>query len=125
VSDTLVYEPPDVVRLDDLEATLTRAFHRIRAALDHGRPVVVALDERDIEGLGEPAAAALAHGLLGLARALAIEGRDDEAAALIAVAVADLDAGRRAGWIEQLAGSPDASGTLLRLGGDQLGRVPT
>jgi len=125
MTDTLLYEPPADVRLDDLEATLTRAFHRINAALQRGRAVVVALDERDVEGVGGPAAAALAHGLLGLARALAVEGGKEGRRIAVLSAPAELDSAERAAWVEQLAASPAASGTLVRLGGGHLGRVPT
>ena len=75
IAGVLVYEPPAEVGVDDLEAVLTRAFEAVRAALGRGEAVVVVLDERDVQAVGDPAAAALAHGLLGLARALALEGR--------------------------------------------------
>jgi hypothetical protein len=110
---TLVYESARV-DLDGLEDELARAFMTVREAEE---PVVVALDDADVAGVGDPAAAALAHGLLGLVRALAIEGR-----AIAALAVpADLPPEEREAWIERLAG---ASGTFVRLGTDQLGRVP-
>jgi len=120
----LVYEPPAGVAVDDLEPVLTGAFERIRAAVERGEPVVIALDERDVEGVGEPAAAALAHGLLGLARALALEGRKPGWRVAVLAAPPELDAGERRRWIEHLAGSGAASGALVRLGGEHLGRVP-
>ena len=111
---TLVYEPGRV-ELDGLEDELCRAFTTIR---DAEEPVVVALDEADVAGVGDPAGAALAHGLLGMVRALAIEGRPIAALA----APADLPPEERGPWIERLAG---ASGTFVRVGTEHLGRVPT
>jgi hypothetical protein len=121
----LLYEPPAGVGTEQLEREMTRAFERVRAALSRGEPVVVALDERDVQGAGEPAAAALAHGLLGLARALALEGRAQGWHVAVLSAPASLDAGDRRRWIELLAGSGAASGALVRLGAEQLGRLPT
>jgi hypothetical protein len=123
-SGALVLEPLAVGTLDDLEPALTRAFERIRAALEAGEPVVVALDERDVQGVGSPAGAALAHGLLGLARALALEGRKPGWHVAVLSAPADLDPAERARWIERLAEPGAASGAHLRLGGDHLGRLP-
>jgi hypothetical protein len=125
VGGMLVHEPPTGVGVDDLEAVLTAAFERIRAALARGEPVVVVLDERDVAGVGEPAAAALAHGLLGLARALALEGRKPGWRIAVLAAPPDLDPDERRRWIVQLAGSSSASGTLLRVGDEHVGRVPT
>jgi hypothetical protein len=125
MTDALVFEPPAVSGVDELEPELTRAFERIRAALDAGEPVVVQLDERDLQGVGSPAGAALAHGLLGLARALALEGRKPGWHVAVVSAPAHLDAGQRARWIERLAEPGATSGSLLRLGGDHLGRLPT
>jgi hypothetical protein len=120
----LLYEPPADPGVDDLEAELTRAFKAIRAALERGEPVVVALDERDLQGTGEPAAAALAHGLLGLARALALEGRKPGWHVAVLAAPASVDADERRRWIEQLGRPGAASGASVRLGGEHLGRVP-
>jgi hypothetical protein len=125
MTEALVFEPPAVSSVDDLEPALTHAFERIRAALDAGEPVVVQLDERDVQGAGEPAGAALAHGLLGLARALALEGRRPGWHVAVLSAPADLDAEERRRWVERLADPGATSGSLLRLGGDHLGRLPT
>jgi hypothetical protein len=110
---TVVYEPREV-SLDGLEDELWRAFETVRGA----EPVVVVLDETGVAGVGDPAAAALAHGLLGMMRALAIEGRPIAALA----APSDLPSEERRAWIERLSG---ASGTFVRLGTDHLGKVPT
>jgi hypothetical protein len=111
---TLLYEP-EPVGVEGLEDELCRAFTILR---DADEPVVVALDEADVAGVGDPAGAALAHGLLGMVRALAIEGRPITALA----APADVPSEERQAWVERLAG---ASGTFVRLGTDHLGRVPT
>jgi hypothetical protein len=114
---TVLYEPGRRVGLDDLEDELCRAFEAVR---DAGEPVVVALPETDVAGAGDPVAAALAHGVIGIVRALAIEGRRINALAVPAgLAPAD-----RETWIERLAEPAGANGALIRLGTDHLGRVP-
>jgi hypothetical protein len=62
----LIYEAPPGVALEELEDELTNAFESFRSALEQGEAVVVCLDDRDLQGTGEPEQAALAHGLLGL-----------------------------------------------------------
>jgi hypothetical protein len=121
----LVYEPRAGVGLAELEHELTRAFISIRAALTKGDAVVVCLDERDVEGVGDPTQAALAHGLLGLARAFAIEGRKAGWRIAVLSSTPDVEAADRSTWIEHLSDPAGALGTLIRLGGDHLGRVPT
>jgi NAD(P)-dependent dehydrogenase (short-subunit alcohol dehydrogenase family) len=109
---------------DDLDAVtpaLTGTFVKARAALEAGRPVAVVLDERDLLGQRSPLDAAVATGLLGMVRTLAIEGakpgwrvnvvaggEGDEAAVEEAVAT--------------LAGS-SLSGQVLQVGGANLGKV--
>jgi hypothetical protein len=112
---TVRYEPPSGVGLDELEDELCRAFETLRDG-----DAVVVLDEADVAGVGDPVAAALAHGLIGMVRALAIEGRRINALA----APADLAPEDRQAWIERLAEPAGASGALVRLGTDHLGRVP-
>jgi NAD(P)-dependent dehydrogenase (short-subunit alcohol dehydrogenase family) len=53
---------------------LTAAFALIREALEAGRPVVVVIAAGDLLGQGDPLDAAVATGLLGMVRTLAIEG---------------------------------------------------
>jgi NAD(P)-dependent dehydrogenase (short-subunit alcohol dehydrogenase family) len=110
---------------DDLDAVapaLTAAFAEVRAALEAGRPVAVALDAGDLLGQGSPLDAALATALLGMVRTLAIEGakpgwrvnvvasgKGDEAAVEETVAI--------------LARSSFITGQLLQIGGANLGKV--
>jgi hypothetical protein len=118
-----VYEPPPDVGLDELEDELTRAFSCIRAALTRGDAVVVSLDERDVQATRDPAAAALAHGLVGLTRAFAIEGRKPGWRIAALSSPPSTDPEERVRWLEHLSNSVQASGLVARLGGEHLGRV--
>jgi enoyl-ACP reductase-like protein len=89
----LVYEPPGQVEIEALEDELARALDIMREAVERGDAVVVSLDEAHVQGVGDVADAALARGLLGLTRALAIEGRPPEVYAKL---VARVPAGRAA-----------------------------
>jgi hypothetical protein len=120
----LIYEAP-APRLDRLEEALARAFRSIVAASGRGEAVVVVVEDRDLQGCGDPSAAAFAHGLLGLVRALALEGRGDGPPISMIAPTEGVSAEERAHWLETLGRSAAASGSLLRLGGGQLGRLPT
>jgi NAD(P)-dependent dehydrogenase (short-subunit alcohol dehydrogenase family) len=75
VSDLLVWRP-EPLGDDPGEVTraLTGAFVAAREALGAGRPVAVVVAEGDLLGQGDPLNAAVATGLLGMVRTLAIEG---------------------------------------------------
>jgi hypothetical protein len=121
--EVLVYEPRVGLVSAEVEEELTRAFTTMREAVEAGSPVVVCLEERAVQSLAEPADVAVAHGLIGLVRAFAIEGRKPGWTVAALAVSAETDPEDRRGWIEQLAASPVSSGSLLRLGGEHLGRV--
>lgn len=58
----------------EVTTVLTRAFGEAIEALEAGRPVAVVVAAGDLLGQGHPLDAAVAAGLLGLVRTLAIEG---------------------------------------------------
>jgi hypothetical protein len=120
----LTYEAPAIGSLDQLEDELTRAFLVIRSALDRGDSVVVVVADSDIQGVGHTAGAALAHGLLGMVRALAIEGRKSHWRINALSVVDGTDAEDREGWVRRLSKPQGASGALVRLGDAHLGKVP-
>jgi hypothetical protein len=120
----LSFEARESTTLDTLEDELARAFLVIRAALADGDSVVVVVADHDIQGVSTTAGAALAHGLLGLVRALAIEGRKPGWQINILSVGDRVDAEQRATWIERLGSAEGASGALIRLGDEHLGRVP-
>jgi hypothetical protein len=120
----LVYEPAAHVLLDGLEDELARAFGCMKSALAAGESVVVLLDDRDLQGVREPAQAALAHGLLGLARAFAIEGSKAGWRTAVLSSTPDVEPAERQRWIDRLGEPGAAKGALVRLGGEHLGRVP-
>lgn len=107
-----------------LAEALTASFEAVRAALDASRPVVIVVDDADLCGSGDPAQAALAAGLLGLARALAIEGREQGWRIAVLATTPAVTAAERGIWLDALERSPLASGSLLRLGGEHLGKAP-
>ena len=108
--------------LDSIADELTAAFEAIRAALLEERPVVVLVEDGDLLGQGEVADAALATGLLGLARAFALEGvKRGWKVNTVSRRGAEQEnaAADAAAW---LAGS-GLSGQLVRAGTEHLGRV--
>ena len=121
----LVYEPAPEVSAETLEDELTRAFESMRAALSAGDAVVVSLDERHVQAVDDPAHAALTHGLIGLTRALAVEGRKPGWRIAALSSPVELPPDERMRWVEHLAGSAALAGSLVRLGGEHLGRIPT
>ena len=119
-----VFEAPAGLALDELEDELVRAFDVLRAALLRGDAAVVTLDDARLAGVGEVAAVACEHALLGLVRALALEGRRPGWRINALASPASLDASERLLWIERLGDPGAASGTLVRLGADHLGKLP-
>jgi hypothetical protein len=60
--------------VDDVGRQLTQAFLAVREAVLSGRRVVLVVQDRDLLGQGAAEDAAVANGLLGLMRAVAVEG---------------------------------------------------
>jgi hypothetical protein len=123
VSEPLVYRQPDLREdLDAVSPVLTRAFGDVRKAVLAGRPVVLVLNDRDLLGQGTVIGAAVATGLLGLARAVALEGAKQGwrinlvtcSESVMEEALEDSIA-----WV----GASPLSGQLLRVGTAHLGRV--
>jgi NAD(P)-dependent dehydrogenase (short-subunit alcohol dehydrogenase family) len=144
VSEPLVLRPGALG--DDPGAVtreLTGAFVAAREALASGRPVAIVVAAGDLLGQGSPLDAAVATGLLGMVRTLAIEGAKPgwrinvvaaEGVAAGAGAGDDGD-GARAG--DDAAGKVDAvaetvalladsslTGQLLQVGAANLGKLP-
>ncbi|MGH2936978.1 MAG: hypothetical protein ACRDPE_02535 [Solirubrobacterales bacterium] len=121
-SDTLVLRPGSVG--DDLDAVtpaLTSAFIAAREALGAGRSVAVVVDARDLLGQGSPLDAAVAAGLLGMVRALGIEGvKPGWSINVVAGGEGEEAAIEEA--VAMLAGS-SLTGQLLQVGGANLGKV--
>ncbi|HZO05609.1 MAG TPA: hypothetical protein VFB52_04425 [Solirubrobacterales bacterium] len=120
MAEPLILAQPPAADLDAITPLLTAAFATARDAVIAERPVVVLLDDRDLLGQREVADAALATGLLGLVRALALEGAKP-GWRVNAVAHRDEEEAAR-GAAEWLAGSA-LSGQLIRVGAAHLGKV--
>jgi hypothetical protein len=108
-----------------VSAALTGAFAAAREGLEAGRPVAVVLAARDLMGQGSPLDAAVATGLLGMVRTLAIEGAKP-GWRINVVAVGEEEGGAEdevAETVAMLAGS-SLTGQLLNLGGANLGKLP-
>ena len=122
-----LFEPRSGIVLDELEDELARAFDAVRSAVGNDDGVVLSVDDEHLGGAGgNVAEAALAHGLLGLARAAAFEGRKDGWKISVMASSATVGQSDRDDWAERLsADGSSANGALLRLGGGHLGRLPT
>jgi NAD(P)-dependent dehydrogenase (short-subunit alcohol dehydrogenase family) len=107
---------------------LTEAFVAAREALEVGRPVAVVVAAGDLLGQGSPLDAAVATGLLGMVRTLAIEGakpgwRINVVAGPGVAADGGEDDPAVAETIAMLADS-SLTGQLLQVGGANLGKLP-
>jgi NAD(P)-dependent dehydrogenase (short-subunit alcohol dehydrogenase family) len=140
VSDLFVLRPePLGADPGEVTSALTAAFVEAREALEARRPVAVVVAAGDLLGQGHPLDAAVATGLLGMVRTLAIEGAkagwrinmvagpgvaegwDDLAIAPIDEAADEED--QVALTIATLADSA-LTGQLLQVGGTNLGKLP-
>lgn len=108
---------------ETLAEELLAMFRRALSILDAGRPIVAIVEEQDILGHGAPFDAAAAHAVVGMVRALAIEGAGKGWRINALSVTPDTTHLDRARLASCLTSSAAASGTLLRLGSEQLGRV--
>jgi NAD(P)-dependent dehydrogenase (short-subunit alcohol dehydrogenase family) len=111
---TLAQRP---ARLADVEPQLLEHFTAARAALLDGDAVVFEVSAADLLGHGTVADAAVASALVGLARALALEG----ARAGWRVNAVARETGAEADT--SFLGDSDLSGQLVHAGHGHLGRV--
>jgi NAD(P)-dependent dehydrogenase (short-subunit alcohol dehydrogenase family) len=100
---------------------LNDAFDAVREAVPAGRPVIVVVRDDDLLGQRSPEDAALAAALLGMVRALAMEGAS-RGWQVNAVSHGDGD-GPLEETIRWLGTAPGVTGQLLRVTTDHLGRV--
>jgi hypothetical protein len=118
----VIHQPAAVGSIEQITPLLAEVFTAMRDGLVAGRPVVAVLDDRDLLGQGDIAAATVANGILGLVRALAMEGARD-GWTINAVTHRDGD-GPIDATVAALFGLGQLSGQLLRVGTAQLGKVP-
>jgi NAD(P)-dependent dehydrogenase (short-subunit alcohol dehydrogenase family) len=142
VSDLFVLRP-EPLGGDPGEVTgaLTGAFVAAREALEAGRPVVVVVAAGDLLGQGDPLDAAVATGLLGMVRTLAIEGAkpgwrinvvagpglaEDGEAEEFGVEAEDEAADEEdpVALIVGMLAESELTGQLLQAGGANLGKLP-
>jgi NAD(P)-dependent dehydrogenase (short-subunit alcohol dehydrogenase family) len=102
---------------------LTDSFVAAREALEAERPVVVVVAAGDLEGQGNPLDAAVATGLLGMVRTLAIEGAKPGWRINVVAGPGAAGADAVESTIAMLAGS-ELTGQLLQVGGANLGKLP-
>jgi len=100
---------------------LQQAFVAMRGAVLAGRPIVAVVRDDDLLGQRTPEAAALASGLLGMVRALALEGAS-RGWEVNAVSHRDGDGPleQTIGWLGAGSG---LTGQLLRVSTEHLGKV--
>jgi NAD(P)-dependent dehydrogenase (short-subunit alcohol dehydrogenase family) len=120
---------------------LTDSFVEAREALEGHHPVVVVVAAGDLLGQGDPLDAAVATGLLGMVRTLAIEGAKSgwriNVVAGPGVAASEGEADMAVAPIDEAADEEDPvaltigmladselTGQLLQVGGANLGKLP-
>lgn len=105
---------------DGVEDELAEAFRLTRQAAAAGESIVYLVHSADLLGQRGAPAAMLACGLLGCARAMALEGRRTGVRANV------LAYERPEGlepWLSLLLERPDVTGEVVRLGSSHVGRV--
>lgn len=121
--NALVYDagPTDPADWSDLERLLLDFFRAAKTALTEQRSIVAVVDEPSLYGHASALRSALATGLFGGIRTLALEGRRDEVPAN-AVAASDAESVERiARTVRSLSGS-GLTGQLLTCADAHLGR---
>jgi NAD(P)-dependent dehydrogenase (short-subunit alcohol dehydrogenase family) len=125
----------------EVTTVLTRAFLETREALEAARPVVVVVAAGDLLGQGDPLDAAVATGLLGMVRTLAIEGAKSGWRINVVAAPGLAEDGEEedfgvtpeaeaadeedpAALIIGMLAESELTGQLLQAGGANLGKLP-
>jgi NAD(P)-dependent dehydrogenase (short-subunit alcohol dehydrogenase family) len=128
-------DPGEVTRV------LAEGFVAVREALEAGHPVVVVVDAGDLLGQGDPLDAAVAAGLLGMVRTLAIEGAKpgwrinvvagpgivaggEKQEMAVAPGEAAADEEDPVALAIATVAESELSGQLLQVGGANLGKLP-
>jgi hypothetical protein len=117
----LVLRPEPAADVDAVAEQLDRAFEAMRNAVLAGEPVTVLVGDGDLLGHGSVYDAAVSAALLGMVRALALEGARDGWQLNVATHAGD-DA-RLDDAIAFLGRPGGLSGQLVRAGTGHLGRV--
>jgi hypothetical protein len=118
---TLLHTLEDVDGLDGFTPALTGWAAEARRAVDVGADVITIVGAGGFD-TDEPAAAMLAHGIVGATRALAFE-RDRKGGRVNLIAVGDADAGQVAATVRWLLDAP-VSAEVVELGAARHGRLP-
>ena len=116
----LVFEQPEVADVAAVGRVLDEAFAALRDALLAGRAVIVVVRDDDLLGQRDPEAAALATALLGMVRALALEGKRQGWRVNALSHRGDQELEELIGWF---AAGRNLSGQLVRATVEHLGRV--
>lgn len=111
---------------DDWDAVaheLGEAFDVTRAALRDGRPVVYLLAGEDLLGRRGAPAAMVACGLLSAARTAAVEGVRADTSVNVVAAFDGADSEDVVTWVRRLLAASGATGELVRIGPDHIGKA--
>ena len=115
----MIFTAPTPSDWDEVERTLTDAFHRCQAAARDGEPVVFVLSQEDLLGQRGAPGAMLANALLSGMRTLAAEGVHANAVAV----GADADPADVEHWVAQLQEGRGVVGELVHVHAKHVGKI--
>jgi hypothetical protein len=118
---TRLVRPAPARTPDEVGERLHDAFVAVREAVLDDQPVVLCVDGPALLGQASPEEAAVACGLLGLARALAFEGRSKQWR--VGVVAVDPGSEPEPVLVDVAASRPELSGQLLNVSRAAVGKV--